>query len=490
MKYIPIIGLEVHCQLKTKSKVFCRCPNRESEEPNVDICPICTGQPGVLPKLNKKALEAALKVALALNCKIAPVSEFARKHYFYPDLPKNFQISQYNFPLGENGFLLINNEGKEKIIRIQRVHLEEDTAKLLHSPDGEYSLVDFNRAGSPLLEIVTAPDINSPAEAKFFVQQLQILLRYLGVSDADMEKGHLRVDANISLKKANEKKLGTKTEIKNLNSFRALERALAYEIERQREILEEGGKIIQETRGWNESKQKTIPQRFKEEVSDYRYFREPDLPLIKIDSHWVLEIRKGIGELPWEKKQRFETEYQLNPADSFLLIADLEVADFFEATVSELSSWVKTSGIKNISIFQLAKIASSWIKTEIFKFLNEKKITISQLNLTPENFAEFLTLILKGTISQLSAKKIFQKMIEEGKDPSVILEEEGLHLISDTETLESLAKEVIKENPKAVEDYKKGKTEALKFLVGQIMKKTKGAADPKLAAEVLEKEIK
>lgn len=491
MKYIPVIGLEVHIQLKTETKMFCRCPNRETEKPNFYICPICTGQPGVLPKINKKALDLALKVALALNSKIAFLTEFSRKHYFYPDLPKNFQISQFNLPLAQGGFLEIETEGKIKRIGIERIHLEEDTAKLLHFKDSEYSLVDFNRSSSPLLEIVTTPSINSPEEAKMFLKLLQSTVRYLSTSDADMEKGQMRADANISLKKGNKKKLGIKTEIKNLNSFKAVEGALKYEIERQKEILEEGKKVIQETRGWNESKQKTILQRRKEEVSDYRYFKEPDLLSLKINKKWISNLKKEICELPFAKKQRFEKEYNLLSSQAFLLTSQKSIADFFENTISELFSWSKISGLEGkIKKEKLTKLTASYIITEIFKIINEKKINFSEIKLTPENFAEFLTMILKGTISRLVAKKIFPIMIEKGKDPSLIVEEQGLHLISDTESLEVLADKIIAENPKAVEDYRKGKKEALKFLIGQIMIRTKGAADPKFVAEVLEKQIK
>lgn len=489
MRYIPTIGLEIHCQLKTNSKMFCRCPVGETDQPNVNICPICTGQPGVLPKINKQALDFAIKVALALNCQIQEYAEFARKHYFYPDLPKNYQISQYQFPIGRNGFLMIETKQGLKNIKIERVHIEEDTAKLLHAGDG-YSLVDFNRAGSPLLEIVTEPDISSPQEAKIFIQQLQTTLRYLGVSDADMEKGHLRVDANISLRKDNEKKLGTKTEIKNLNSFKALERALMYEIERQTEILKEGKKVIQETRGWSEAKQKTLPQRSKEQASDYRYFPEPDLPPLIINEKWIEKIKSEIGELPLVKKQRFEKEYLLSSDDAQLIVSDVSIANFFENTYSELLAWLKASGIKDYNTLQLSKLVASWIRNEIFKILNEKKISFEEIKITSENFAEFLILILKGTINNISAKKIFHKMIKENKDPSVILEEEGLHLINDFESLESIADKVLKENPQVIEDYKKGKTQAIQFLIGKVMAETKGSADPNIVRQILEKMIK
>lgn len=489
MKYIPTIGLEIHCQLKTQSKMFCRCPLEESEVPNINICPICTGQPGVLPKPNKKALDYAIKVALVLNCEIQEYSEFARKHYFYPDLPKNYQISQYQFPIGKNGFLIIETEDGFKKIGIERVHIEEDTAKLLHGAS-DYSLVDFNRAGAPLLEIVTKPDIASPQEAKNFMQLLQTTLRYLEVSDADMEKGQLRVDANISVRPKGSKKLGTKVEIKNLNSFKALERALSYEFERQVELLEEGKKIIQETRGWNDAKQKTILQRTKEQASDYRYFPEPDIPPLKIDKKWIESIKSQIGELPLDKKHRFVKDYFLMPAEAEIIVSDFKIANFFEQTYSELLAWLLKAKIEDFDTQKVGRIIASWIINEMFKIINEEKIPFEKILLTPENFAEFLTLVIKKSINNISAKRIFQKMIKEGKDPSVILEEEGLHLISDTETLEEIVLNVIKENPQAVNDYKNGKTQALQFLIGKVMAKTKGSANPNIVREILEKMIK
>lgn len=547
--YETTIGLEIHVQLKTKSKMFCSCPNVQTginadlpcrqagknadqggllEKPNIRICPICMGFPGVLPSPNKQAIEWTLLCGLALGCKVSSDSKFDRKSYFYPDLPKGYQISQYDLPFSKEGFLDIEVEGKIRRIKIRRVHLEEDTAKLIHPSSTDYSLVDFNRSGVPLLEIVSEPDLASPEEARIFAQSLQQILRYLEISDADMEKGQFRCDANISLKKKDEK-LGIPVEIKNMNSHKALERALEYEVKRQTEILEGGEEVRRETRGFDESKQKTISQRGKEIAPDYRYFPEPDLPPILVtsdkgpfgkaqgrqearDKGQGIHLRQGYGgqagdkktalfniedikaslpELPLDKKRRFISEYGLGDYDASLIASDKNLANYYEEVMSELLSWEKIVGRKDgVGFRKAAKIVANWFSGEYLRALSESGQAISSSKITPENFAEFICLILERTISTPLAKQIFQEMFKSGKDPSVIIQEYGLHLVTDLQVLEKVIEEVISKNQKAVSDYKKGKMQALKYLVGQVMRKTSGAADPKLVAEILDKRLK
>jgi len=496
--YEPLIGLEIHCQLKTNSKMFCSCPNTLGEgEPNTAICPVCLGFPGVLPVPNKKAIEWTLLVGLALNCRFLEMAKFDRKHYFYPDLPKAYQISQYDLPFCQNGFLVIELPGqRQKRIRIRRIHLEEDAAKLIHPKGTDFSLVDFNRAGTPLLEIVTEPDLSSAEEAATFMESLQRILRYLEVSDADMEKGQLRCDANISLAPSSSSKASdlNKVEIKNLNSFKALRNALQYEIDRQIEILTRGGKIIQETRGFNEAKGKTITQRSKEEAHDYRYFPEPDIPPFDFsqDEVWNLaQLKAQLPELPQDKRERFIKEYGLSSYEVQILVADKDLASYYENVCSELLAWEKIADLKDGAEFKkLAKMVANWIATILLGLLSEANLGVKDLKISPENFAELMIMLAKGVVSRPAARQIFLEMFKTGQDPSRILEDKGLHLVSDTQILEDQVQEVVKANQQAVEDFQKGKEQALQFLIGQVMAKIKGAADPKLVKEIILRIIK
>lgn len=488
MSYHPVIGLEIHTQLKTKSKMFCDTPNGFGleTEPNVNICPVCTGQPGTLPVINKKAVELAVKTGLALNCEIAEESWFERKNYFYPDLPKGYQISQYEKPLCKNGYLeLYLSDDIKKKIRINRIHLEEDTGKLIHDQDPSYSLVDFNRAGVPLMELVTEPDIASGKEARKFCEELQLILRYLEVSDADMEKGQMRCEVNISLKNL-DGSFGTKVEIKNLNSFKVVEQAIDYEIKRQSELLDKNEKVIQETRGWDEKKMTTVSQRTKEEAHDYRYFPDPDLPPIE-----TAEIKKNIiiPELPANKRIRFAGEYQLSSGDIDVFINNKNLADYFEKTVSELRSWKNDLNI-NDDKNRLIKLSANYTITELQKLLYQANIQIKGCKIDPENFAEFITIVGQNKISSTAAQTVLKEMFDTGKDPSQIIEGKDLAQISDIGQLKEAVKKVVENNQNVVEDYKKSKEQALQFLVGQVMKETKGKANPLIAKEILIKIIK
>ena len=493
-EYQPKIGLEIHVELKTKTKMFCSCPNDSDEKhPNVNICPICTAQPGTLPVINKEAVRKTIKTGLALNCQIPEYSKFDRKNYFYPDLPKGYQISQLYQPLCREGFLIING----KKIRIREVHLEEDTGKLIH-PEGEnYSLVDFNRAGIPLMELVTEPDLNSAREARKFAEELQLILRYLNVSGADMEKGEMRVEVNISLSKE-KGKLGTKVEIKNLNSFRAVEKSIDYEIKRQEKILKLSKKIIQETRGWDAARGVTVSQREKEEAHDYRYFPEPDLPPLHITSGLINEIRSEIPELPQQKRERFKREYELDekmvdetsshlPPRSASRSSAIEVfvqnkdfGEYFEKVVSELPPRLPQQDIK-----KLIKLASNYLITDLQGLLKGVLVSSEKFLITPENFAEFVTLIFEGKISSKIAKIVLEEMFKTGADPSHIIEEKGLIQITDEAEIEKIIKEVIKENPKPVKDFQEGKEAAFQFLVGKVMSKTQGKASPQIVRDIL-----
>jgi len=490
MSYRAIIGLEIHVELSTKSKMFCSCKNDPFEEkPNRNVCPICLGHPGVLPTINKKAVELVIKTGVALNCKIAKECYFERKNYFYPDLPKNYQISQYELPLCFDGFLYLPYPFSKKV-RIRRIHLEEDTGKLIHEKGEEFSFIDFNRAGVPLMELVTEPDLSSGKEASLFAQELQLILRALSVSDADMEKGQMRCEVNISLvpEKSNQK-LGTKVEIKNLNSFKAIEKAIEYEIKRQSEILDKGGKIIQETRGWNEKTQETFSQREKEEAFDYRYFPEPDLPPLKPSE--ILQIKKeDLPELPQEKRERFKKEYELSEKEVEIFVRNEALADFYEKTISELKLWLKDKKIEKEKFLSCQKLASNYLISDLIGILQKEKIKMEETKLDPENFAELVAMIAKGEISSKVAKEILFEMIKTGADPSTIVKEKDLYLVADKNFLEKIAKKVIKENQKAVSDYLSGKENAIQFLVGQIMRETRGKAEPKEARKILEKLIK
>ena len=497
-RYEPVIGLEIHTQLKTKTKMFCDSRNDPDEKhPNVNICEVCAGQPGTLPVANLEAIKKTILLGMALNCKIAEHTFFERKNYFYPDLPKGYQISQYQAPLCENGELVI--DGRK--IRIRRIHIEEDTGRLLHNPNGKYSLIDFNRAGVPLLELVTEPDLRSGEEVKKFGEELQMILRYLGISDADMQKGQMRVEVNISLWKPEAggwrpEKLGAKVELKNINSFKFAAQAVDYEIKRQTEFLENGKKIIQETRGWDEMKQETFSQRTKEEAQDYRYFPEPDLPPINTKNLDLEGIKAMLVELPSQRRERFKKLYNLPEHDVDVLTVNKQLGDYFEKVVSELKGWDKLSHIKKPPQEheeRLVKLASNYLITELAKLLYERGTGLEEMEhikITPENFAEFIARIYHQEISSSGAQVLLKEMFETGEDPSVIIEKKDLAQVSDVAELEIAAKEVIAKNPKPVEDYKKGKKESLQFLVGQVMKKTKGKANPQVAREVLKKELK
>lgn len=478
--YQTIIGLEIHVELQTDSKMFCGCSARTfGDPPNTHVCPVCLGYPGSLPVTNGKAVEWAVKIALALNCKINSFSQFHRKNYFYPDMPKDYQISQYDYPIGTGGYLEIETDKGKKRIRIHRVHLEEDTGKLVHKgktgriSEARYSLVDFNRAGIPLVEIVTEADIESSRDARIFMQTLRTLLVSLEVSDCNMEEGSLRCDANISVRPSGEEELGTKTEIKNLNSFKALKRGLEYEVERQVNLLDSGKKVLQETRHYDDQGKRTVTLRTKEEAHDYRYFPEPDLVPLELDKEFVEKVRKTIGELPGERKNRLIREYGLKEDDAAVLASDKELADFFE------EASVNVSEPQNVA---------NWILSEFMYFLNESQETIGTTKIRPEHLTELVKLLEKGTISSKIAKKVFSEAFETGKLPLEIVEERGLTQISDKEKIKRIVKEAVEENPRAVEDYKSGKKQAVGFLVGQVMKKTGGKANPKLVTELL-KEI-
>jgi aspartyl-tRNA(Asn)/glutamyl-tRNA(Gln) amidotransferase subunit B len=488
MKFIPIIGLEIHVELKTNSKMFCSCPNDPNEKrPNLNVCPICLGHPGTLPVINEEAVKKTIKTGLALNCQISEYSKFDRKNYFYPDLPKGYQISQLYQPLCQKGFLDIrvdslSNSRKFARVRIREVHLEEDVGRLIHGKD--YSLVDFNRAGIPLMELVTEPDIHSAKEARKFAEELQLILRYLGVSDADMEKGQMRVEANISLTKE-EKKLGTKVEIKNLNSFKAVERAIDYEIKRQTKILNSGKKIIQETRGWDDVKGITVSQREKEYAQDYRYFPEPDLLPLHFEKEEIDKIRAEIPELPQQKRDRFKREYELEEKPIEVFIQNKDLGEYFEKVISEFDP-----NLSREKLFKLIKLATNYLITDLQGLLKGASVSGEDFLITPENFAQFITLIEEGKISSKIAKIVLEEMFKTGADPSHIIEEKGLILITSEAEIEKIAKEVISENQKAASDFKKGKETAFQFLIGQIMAKTKGKANPQIAKEILTRILK
>jgi len=488
MQYKPTIGLEIHVELKTKSKMFCDSPNGLGleKEPNQNICPVCTGQPGTLPVINEEAVHMVLKTGLALNADIPNFSKFDRKNYFYPDLPKGYQISQYDKPLALGGYLEADGD-KANRIRIRRVHLEEDTGKLVHPSGADYSLVDFNRAGVPLMELVSEPDIKSGAQARQFCQELQLILRYLGVSDADMEKGQMRCEVNISL--SGNKELGTKVEIKNLNSFRAVEKSIDYEIKRQAQDLDEGRKIIQETRGWDDAMGVTESQRTKEEAHDYRYFPEPDLPpLIGLDQ-LADQLLAEMPELPNEKRKRFAKEYSLPPADIGVLIQNKSLGDFYEDVCSEFTKTEQAANIKKEDFKKLNKLAVNYLITEIPRIADSLQTGECNLaeKITPENFAEFIILTHEGKISSSGAQTLLAEMFKTGADPTHIIEEKDLGQVSDSDALKKIIETVIEKNAKTVDDFKKGNSNALQFLVGQVMKESKGKANPQIAQSILTK---
>lgn len=491
MKYETIIGLEVHTELNTKSKMFCSCKNESlPDKPNKNICPICLGYPGTLPVPNEEAIKKGVLMALALSCNIPEKSKFDRKSYFYPDLPKNYQISQYDAPIGKNGCLEIEVGGIRKTIRINRVHLEEDAGKLVH-PSADYSLVDFNRAGTPLLEIVSEAEISSPEEAKIYLQTLQSLIKYLGVSSADMEKGQLRCDANISLRPERERKLFPKTEIKNMNSFQGVERALKYEVERQKELHKRGNRPERETtRGWDDRQGETAPQRTKETSEDYRYFPEPDIPPLRFSKEFISKIKNMMSETAPTKKERFIKEYGLNEKQVETLVKNKRFAEYFENTISELEAWAEAENIEGANLKKAVTLGINYLLTELIKILRQKKMKFEDLKLSPENFAEFVKIVFMGEVHSSGAQKLLLKMVETGADPSNIIQEEGLKQESGEKAVSCFVEEVIKENPGPAEDYRTGKENAIKFLMGRVMTKSKGRANPEIALKILKIKLK
>ena len=474
MEYETVIGLEVHCQLKTKTKVWCSCnADYDNEAPNVSTCPICTGQPGALPKLNEEVLNYAIKAALALDCEINGESQFDRKNYFYPDSPKNYQITQYFKPYAENGKLhIVTNSGKESEVGIERIQIEEDTAKSIHT--ASESLLNYNRASVPLIEIISKPEIKNAEEAYAYLNTLKDRLKYTKVSDVSMELGSLRCDANVSVRKKGDTVLGTRTETKNLNSFKAVVRAIEYETNRQIEIIENGGRVVQETRLWDEEQGVTRPMRSKEEAMDYRYFPEPDLPRVIISDDRLEKVRKDMPEFADEKAKRFIGEYNLNDKEAATLAGELDLAEYYEAMVKESGE---------------PKLSANWMLTEVLRVLKEKNIGIEKFSVSSGNIAKLIKLIKANVISSKIAKEVFELLLLEDKDPEIIVKEKGLVQITDNSEIEKIVEQVLEENQQSVEDYKAGKSNALKYLVGQAMRLSKGKANPQMINELILKKL-
>jgi aspartyl-tRNA(Asn)/glutamyl-tRNA(Gln) amidotransferase subunit B len=474
MEYEPVIGLEVHAQLLTRSKIFCGCSTTFGASPNTHTCPVCLGLPGALPVLNRQVVEFTVKMALATHCSIAPYSRFARKNYFYPDLPKGYQISQYELPLAEHGWVEIETETGVERIRILRIHMEEDAGKLIHDEAQPVSYVDLNRTGVPLIEIVSEPDIRSPEDAANYLRKIRDILRYLEICDGNMEEGSMRCDANVSLRPVGSDTLGVKAELKNMNSFRNVQRALEFEIRRQRALLERGEPIIQETRLWDAGRNVTLSMRGKEEAHDYRYFPDPDLAPVVVDDEWIESVRSALPELPDAKRERFMSEYGLPAYDAQVLTSSKALADYFEAVAKEVNQ---------------PKVVSNWIMSELLRELKRDEREIEACPIPPENLAELLRLISTNVISGKIAKTVFDEMYASGKKPKDIVAEKGLTQVTDEGAIESVINEVLAESTAEVEQYRKGKDKLFGFFVGQVMKKTKGKANPSLVNDLLRKKL-
>lgn len=477
-KYITVIGLEVHAELKTKSKAFCSCSTEFGATPNTHVCPVCLGMPGALPVLNKQVVEFAIRAGLALNCEIQKFNKFDRKNYFYPDLAKNYQISQWDEPICLKGHIDINVNGEEKRIGITRIHMEEDAGKLVHSgatiSTSDSSAVDYNRAGVPLIEIVSEPDMRSAEEARAYMENLKAILEYTDVCDCKMQEGSLRCDANISIMPEGAKEFGTRAEIKNLNSFKALVRAIEYEVERQKEVIEDGGHVVQETRTWDDAKGVTLSMRSKEEAHDYRYFPEPDLVPVEIDDAWINRVKSELPELPVQRQARLMEQFGLPSYDAGLLVSSKAMAEYFDKAVKSAKD---------------AKAVSNWLLGDVSAWLNNENKEIGDFVVTPEHLAELTNLVKDGVLSSKLAKKVFAEMLKGNKAPKDLVKELGLEQVSDTGAIEKFVDEALAENPQSVADYKAGKDKAIGFLVGQIMKKSKGKANPGMVQQLLKQKL-
>jgi len=474
MEFEAVIGLEIHAQLKTESKIFCGCSTTFGAKPNTHTCPVCMGMPGVLPVLNKKVVEYAMRMALATSCKIAFQSRFARKNYFYPDLPKGYQISQFEFPIAEHGHLMVETSEYTKKIGITRIHMEEDAGKLTHDMHRSVSRVDLNRAGVPLIEIVSEPDMRTPEEAGAYLRQMHAIVRYLDICDGNMEEGSFRCDANVSIRPKGQEEFGTRAEIKNMNSFKNVEKALAYEISRQTIVNEDGGEVVLETRLWDPDKNRTFSMRGKEEAHDYRYFPDPDLVPLVIDNNWIDQVRQTLPELPESRKQRFIDQYGLLADDARFLTGTREMADYFEQC---------------IEIFPDAKKVCNWITGSLVAFLNAKNLVISESPISPQRLAQLLNLIKDGVISGKIAKNVFEFMQKDDSDPKTIVEEKGLVQVTDTGEIEGIIKKILDRNPDEVAAYKGGKKKLMGFFVGQVMKETRGKANPQVVNKLLKENL-
>ncbi len=475
MLFEPVIGLEVHAQLKTKTKIFCSCPTTFGASPNANTCPVCTGMPGVLPVLNRMAVAFAIKSALATDCTIARESRFDRKNYFYPDLPKGYQITQYAFPIAEHGHLVVEPEGAApKRIGITRIHMEEDAGKLIHDPGRGKSMVDLNRTGVPLVEIVSEPDMRSAEEAGAYLRKLHAILKYIDICDGNMEEGSFRCDANISLRPVGQEEFGTRTELKNLNSFKHVEKAIRHEIQRQTYVLEEGKKVIQETRLWDPNKNVTRSMRGKENAHDYRYFPDPDLVPLIVDDAWIDAVKKEMPELPDARKQRFISDYQLSEYDAGVLTGSRQLADYYEEAAANLKD---------------KKQVANWIMGPVLGLVKSQGLTIEGIPVSATGLSELLALVEAGKLNAGTAKTVFEEMVTSDQDPLVIMKKKGLEQVSDQSELEGIVMSVIEANPNEHDAYKNGKTKLFSFFMGQIMKKTKGKADPKVVTDLLKQKL-